>query len=101
MPNAILVLCTPMSTNVESSIGNGTTVELDTKKNYHLAQTVKEMAGRLSIPLIDVFATDGINSLNRTPFVGDSIHPGTVLGQQRLAMTIIGGLKNILPYPAF
>lgn len=101
MPNAILVLCTPMSTNVESSIGSGTTTDIDTKKNYQLSRTVKEMANRLSIPLIDVFATDGINSLNRTPFVGDNIHPGTVLGQKRLAMTIIGGLKNILPYPSY
>lgn len=101
MPNAILVLCTPMSTNVESSIGSGTTTDIDTKKNYQLSRTVKEMANRLSIPLIDVFATDGINSLNRTPFVSDNIHPGTVLGQKRLAMTIIGGLKNILPYPSY
>ncbi len=104
MPNARLILCTPMSTAVDSdTIGEdntATTTDLSyTLKMYKVAQAVKDVAEKLSIPLIDVFHNDGINPFNRTPYVEDFIHPGTAAGCQRTAITIIGGMKTILPNP--
>lgn len=104
MPNARLILCTPMSTAVDTNtIGDdktALTTDLSyTLKMYKVAQAVKDVADKLSIPLIDVFHNDGINPLNRTPYVSDMIHPGTKTGNQRLAITMIGGMKTILPNP--
>ena len=104
MPNARLILCTPMSTAVDTNtIGDdktALTTDLSyTLKMYKVAQAVKDVADKLSIPLIDVFHNDGINPLNRTPYVSDMIHPGTKSGNQRLAITMIGGMKTILPNP--
>lgn len=104
IPNARLILCTPMSTAVDSkTIGEdntATTTDLSyTMKMYKVAQAVKNAANVLSVPVIDVFHNDGINPLNRTPYVQDMIHPLWSTGNQRLAITVIGGMKTILPNP--
>ena len=104
MPNARLILCTPMSTAVDSkTIGEdnaATTTDLSyTMKMYKVAQAIKNAANVLSVPVIDVFHNDGINPLNRTPYVQDMIHPLWSTGNQRLAITVIGGMKTILPDP--
>ena len=104
MPNARLILCTPMSTAVDSkTIGEdntATTTDLSyTIKMLKVAKAVKNAADVLSVPVIDVFHNDGINPLNRTPYVQDMIHPLWSTGNQRLAITVIGGMKTILPDP--
>lgn len=100
MPNAILVLCTPIS-------GNGVSGQIDTKAGnitqasdrnmIKLADMVMEMSKMFHIPCIDVNRNDGINGLNRTRYIADTIHPYTEDGRKMVARAIIGGLKTILP----
>jgi hypothetical protein len=72
MPNCVIVLATPIS-------GRGTPQELNPELKdismQKLAGIVREMSQLMSIPCIDVYSTCGINGLNRTRFIGDSIHP--------------------------
>ena len=95
MPNAIIILCTPIS-------GNGTTGQLNpsltTDNNMRkLADMVREMSRIMHIPCIDVNCNDGINGLNRTRYIQDTIHPYLADGKKMIARAIIGGLKTILP----
>lgn len=94
MPQAVLILCTPIS-------GRGTTGALkptltDTDME-HLANDVREISTLMSIPCIDVYHNDGINGLNRTDYITDTIHPYTEGGKMMVARAMIGGMKNILP----
>jgi hypothetical protein len=94
MPNAIIVLCTPIS-------GRGIQGQLNKlladEGMELLASIVRSMARFMSIPLIDVYATDGINGLNRLTYISDGIHPYLNAGQKMVARAVIGGLKSILP----
>ena len=95
LPNAVIVLCTPIS-------GRGSSGKLDLNLSgsegmRKLAEVVKEVGFKMSIPVIDVFGTDGINGLNRTRYISDSIHPYTIEGNKMVARAIIGGLKGIEP----
>ena len=94
MPNAIIVLSTPMS-------GRGTTGQLNPEltdpKMEFVASVVREMHELMSVPLIDTYATCGINGLNRTTYITDEIHPYNKAGKQAVARAYIGGLKAILP----
>ena len=94
MPNCVIVLCTPLG-------GRGTSGELDPNLSDESVRTlqsvVKETANRLSIPLIDVYSSCGINGLNRTRFISDSVHPYVAAGKMMLARAMIGGLRSILP----
>lgn len=95
MPNAIIVLMTGVS-------GEGTTGELlpeeiNKTRFQGIAETVRNMGKLASIPVIDTFATDGINGWNRTKYISDSIHPYTIAGGKMLARAVIGGLKSIIP----
>lgn len=97
MPNAILVLCTPMSGRPDASL-SGDEIDPTLKSNMiSVAKAVKEVANLMSIPCIDVYGTDGINLLNRNRFISDIIHPYKLAGKKMLARTIIGGLKGIMP----
>ena len=93
MPQAILVVGTPIS-------GHGETGKLKPQLPsalYWQCDYVKEVAAQFSIPCIDVFATCGINGLNRTKYITDTIHPYSVDGSKMIARAVIGGLKGILP----
>ena len=92
MPNAVIILGTPIN-------GQGTTGQLrpDAGGLYKQVQHVKNVGLRFSIPVIDVYATCGINGLNRTDYITDSIHPYCVEGSKMIARAVIGGFKNILP----
>lgn len=94
MPNAVLVLCTPIS-------GEGVSGEMNKNLRHNdmelVASIVKDMARIMSIPCIDVYATDGINGLNRLRYIADGIHPYLEDGKKMIARAIIGGLKTILP----
>ena len=92
MPNAVIVLGTPIN-------GQGATGQLRPDANglYKQVQHVKNVGLRFSIPVIDVYATCGINGLNRTDYITDTIHPYSVEGSKMIARAIIGGMKNILP----
>lgn len=92
MPNAVIILGTPIN-------GQGTTGQLRPDANglYKQVQHVKNVGLRFSIPVIDVYATCGINGLNRTDYITDNIHPYSVAGSKMVARAIIGGFKTILP----
>ena len=95
MPNAILVLCTPISGKY--SPAEDINVNLTDPDMQLIADIVRDMAKLMSIPLIDMYATDGINGLNRLRYISDSIHPYKLDGKKMLARAIIGGLKTIMP----
>ncbi len=92
MPNAVIILGTPIN-------GQGTTGQLRPDANglYKQVEHVKNVGLRFSIPVIDVYATCGINGLNRTEYITDTIHPYSVAGSKMIARAIIGGFKTILP----
>lgn len=97
MPNAILVLCTPISGRMDSNAG-ADTIDTSLKSNMvNVAIAVKEVANIMSIPCIDVYGTDGINGLNRDKYISDGIHPYKLDGKKMVARAIIGGLKGIIP----
>lgn len=96
MPQAVIVVCTPIS-------GNGTIGQLN-KTGFGLYRAVaptKDACLKMSIPCIDVFGTDGINGMNRTSYIADGIHPYTKEGSKMIARAIIGGLKCIEPKDLF
>ena len=98
MPQAKIVLMTPISGVYETAgdlDGNFDNTEAVNMKK--LADTVLDIAFRMSIPTINIYGTDGINSLNRTDYIYDTIHPYTDSGCKQIARSIIGGLKGILP----
>lgn len=99
MPNAILVLCTPISGRY--SPAEDINVNLTDPDMQLIADIVRDMAKLMSIPLIDMYATDGINGLNRLRYISDNIHPYKLDGRKMLARAVIGGLKGIIPniYP--
>ena len=71
MTNAVIVIMTTNS-------GRGTQGELKPKiisNMTEIADIVKEMHNLMSIPCIDVYGTCGINGLNRTLYITDTIHP--------------------------
>ena len=95
MPNAIIVLATGVS-------GGGLSGSLNLENINQpillkIAESVREVGKLTSTPVIDTFATDGINGWNRTTYISDSIHPYTAAGGKMLARAVIGGLKTILP----
>lgn len=92
-PNAVIVIGTPLS-------GRGITGEFSTDligTEYEKSEIIKEVCGKFSTPVIDIFKTCGINPLNRLDFISDSVHPYLEEGKKMLARTVIGGLKNIMP----
>ena len=96
MPNARLILCTPAS----GSVSYGEDNRIYPERAYEGAQfekseIMRETAKRLSIPLIDVNATCGINMLNRTSYLQDYIHPNATAGQRAVAQSFIGGFHTI------
>lgn len=96
MPQAVIVVCTPIS-------GSGTTDQLN-KTGFGLYRAVaptKDACLKMSIPCIDVFGTDGINGINRISYIADGIHPYTKEGSKMIARAIIGGLKCIEPKDLF
>ena len=92
MPNARLVLCTPIS-------GRGISGELNKglldNDMHGLAAIVSEMGTLLATPVVDLFGNDGINGLNRTDYISDTIHPYTTNGKKAVANAFISGMQNI------
>ena len=98
MPQACIVIMTPIS-------GYGITgelnVELVSQNMQKVAEKVRNIHELMSIPMVDMYANDGINGLNRTAFISDNIHPFTLAGSKMLARTVIGGLRTIVPMDIF
>lgn len=93
MPNAIIVICTPLS-------GRGVAGQRSTDLNvdeYPKTQVIKEMAERTSSPCIDVFGICGISPFNRVEYITDGVHPYSEAGKKMLARAFIMGFKIIEP----
>lgn len=93
MPNAVIVICTPLS-------GRGEVGQKSTDLNpdeYPKVSVIKEMAERTSCPCIDVYGTCGISPFNRDEYITDMVHPYSDAGRKMLARAFIMGLKTIEP----
>jgi hypothetical protein len=94
MPQARLIIATPLS-------GRGATGQLDMTNllttDYNKSITIKRIANILSIPVVDVNSKSGINGMNRTDFIADSVHPYSLEGNKALAMAMLGDVKSIYP----
>lgn len=105
-PNAVVVLASPFS-------GRGYEEEGQSKEEmrqnqtepvynnlglttYDYAKAVKEVAGYLSIPYVDVFESCGVNQFNRYEYLEDLVHPAPE-GGRAIAEVMIGRLKEIAP----
>ena len=98
MPNALLILMTPISgVHATASALDGNFDNTEAAKMRKLANAVKDVAFRMSIPCIDNYGNDGINSLNRTQFITDTIHPYSVAGRKMIARNIISAMLSIIP----
>lgn len=100
MPQACLILMTPISGRGNSSAPNSLNPAM-VNTLYPQVEHVKVIHEKLSIPLIDMYGNDGINGLNRTTYIADIIHPYTVAGSKMLARTVVGGMKSIMPMDLF
>jgi hypothetical protein len=94
MPQARIIIATPLS-------GRGTTGNLNMSspitEEYTKSISVRKIANIFSLPIIDVNSKCGINGLNRTTFITDSVHPYNIEGNSALAMAMLGDLKSIYP----
>lgn len=98
MPNALLVLMTPISGVYINGNENVKDLEnVESAKMKTLAEVVEDIAFRMSIECIDVYGTDGINSLNHSQFITDGIHPYNDAGCKKIARAVISGLNPIVP----
>lgn len=98
MPQARIILMTPISGVYATDDGlDGDFDNTQSALMHTLAGVVKDIASRMSIPVIDNYSNDGINSLNRTSYIYDNIHPYTAMGSKALAASVIGQMKTILP----
>lgn len=100
MPQALIVLMTPISGVYIN--GNDEVKDLENSestKMKQLADVVKEISYRMSIPCIDVYGTDCINTLNhkKDGLITDGIHPYSDAGCKKIARAIISGLNPIMP----
>lgn len=97
MPNAKLILCTPASGSI--SYGEENKIYPDRAyegSQFEKSEIMRDVAKRLSIPLIDINAECGINMLNRTSYLQDYIHPNSANGQKMIAEPFIGGFNRIV-----
>lgn len=106
MPYAKIILVTQLSGKRETVEDGMTDFCYDShgKSPYDYTRDAIMVAEMMSTPYIDLFGTCGINQFNSTLFIGDKVHPnssnsnGKRNGVSSLARSIIGGLKNVLPY---
>lgn len=100
MPQALIILMTPISGVYIN--GNDDVKDLEnpeSKKMKRLAEVVKDIAFRMSIPCIDVYGNDTINSLNKISrnYITDGIHPYSDAGAKVIARAIISKLISEIP----
>ena len=97
MPQARIIIMTPISgVYASSGVIDGDFDNTQSVLMQTLAECVKNVSFRMSIPCIDNYGTDGINSINRTTYISDNIHPNAD-GNTMLAQSVIGGLLGIIP----
>ena len=94
MPNAVIVLATPLNGQTNQS---GQIRPNYIPDEYEKGIKVMEIARKFGTPCVDVFGTCGINTLNSPTYITDGTHPYNTEGHKALARAIIGGLKSIMP----
>lgn len=97
MPQALIILMTPISgVYVNGYADNKDLENPESEKMKQLAEVVKDIAFRMSTPCIDNYGNDGINSLNKTIFITDGIHPYSIAGRKKVGRSVISGLMRII-----
>ena len=97
MPDAVIILMTPISgVYDEAGVVDGDFDNSQALLMHKLANVVKDISSRMSISSFDIYSRDGINSLNRTTYIYDKIHPYTEKGSKAIARTIVGLMKSML-----
>lgn len=94
-PDAIVVLGDQLS----GRAGTGKNMAVDANGNtpLDLSKMLRDVAQYMSVPVINVFGTTGINQVNRDRYLSDSVHPYTRNGREALARAVIAGIKNVYP----
>lgn len=100
-PNAVIVFATPLSGL--SSYSDNKNYAQNFKIN-EMAKVIKDACFYMSVPVIDVFGTCGINISNSAKYLkNDKVHPtygsenNGYNGASMIGRAIIGGLMQILP----
>lgn len=92
MPNALIVLMTPISGyGVEGEKNMGLVTNMQ-----KIAECVSDVHSIMSVPMIDIYSNDSIDGINRLEYISDGIHPNPA-GAAMVARAICSGLQNILP----
>lgn len=94
MPNAIIIIGTPLNGQTNQRGINRPDYVPD---EYEKSIIIKDVANKYGCPVIDVFGTCGINTLNSSRYITDGTHPYSEDGLMMLARAVIGGLKIIYP----
>ncbi len=92
-PNALLAIGTPLSGRGVQGQNN---TDIGTIE-YDKSLKIKEIANKMSIPIIDVYGTTGINGLNRINYISDTVHPYLDEGTKALARSLSIGIDGIRP----
>lgn len=94
MPNALIVLGTPLNGNTSTS---GAILPATIPDEYEKSLVVEEIAKKFGCPCIDVFGRSGINNLNSSSFITDGTHPYSQNGIKALGAAVAGGFNTIYP----
>ena len=99
LPNAVIVLASPMSGNGDANGSNQTAFKLNSggKSMEDYADAVKETAKRFSFPFVDVYGNTMVTIFNRNGKISDGFHPYTTDGKKLLARAVASGISNIYP----
>lgn len=93
MPQATIILMTPIGgVYTSSGVNTGNFNNTETAKMKKLADCVMDVAQRMSTPCINVYGNCGINTLNRSIYISDTIHPYTVAGRKKIGRAVSSGL---------
>jgi lysophospholipase L1-like esterase len=97
-PNAKIIFCNCIGGGHKSS-GNQTLYKKNTvNKTYaDYAKICIDTANELSIPCIDLFSESGVNLLNRSTMISDSVHP-TIEGYKRISEVYIDNFERYKVY---
>jgi lysophospholipase L1-like esterase len=90
-PTKCIVFLTPLQRNYNSTGGMGANSAGFTLLQY--VDAIKEMCGKYSIPVFDLYRNLGISTLNLFNFTTDGLHPDAN-GHKRIAYKIASFLNN-------
>ena len=102
MPQAVIIVATPIGGSASAGQdGSAPYKNNNGTDEYTNSRAIKEAAEYMCVPVIDVYATCGINTFVSSWYLKDGLHPyangNRNNGNIAIARSIIGGLNGILP----